>query len=148
MRGTANVKRIVLSAAVLLAATGVDVAAEDLSGTWRGTLSCAKLSFTRGPQKVPLDVTVSGTTASYSRQVYNRDNTAVVGTEEGTGTVGADGAINLKSSWKGAGPNPRYTFTASYSGTLAKGSGNLKGVQIWSFDGKTENRACSITLKQ
>jgi len=34
-----------------------------------------------------------------------------------------------------------------YSGTLSKGAGSLRGTQIWSFDGKTENRGCSITLK-
>jgi Skp family chaperone for outer membrane proteins len=115
-------------------------------GMWRGTLSCAKLSFTRGPLKVPLDVTIQGTSASYSHKIYNQDYTAVIGTEEGSGTVGADGAINLSAVWKSAGPYPRYTFTASYSGTLSKGAGSLQGTQIWRFDGKTENRSCSITL--
>jgi hypothetical protein len=127
--------------------SAVDAAAENFDGTWRGTFSCAKLSFARGAQKVPINVTISGTSATYSHQVYNQDNTAVVGTEEGTGTVAADGAINLSSVWKSAGPSPRYTFTASYRGALSKGTGNLRGTQIWSFDGKTENRACSITLK-
>jgi hypothetical protein len=148
MSGPANIKLVGLSAACLLAATIVGAASENFNGTWHGTLTCAKLSFTKGTQKVPIDVTVSGTSASFSRKIYNRDNTAVVGTEEGTGTVGADGAIKLTSSWKGGGPNPKYAYTASYSGTLSKGSGSLKGTQIWHFDGKTENRACSIALKQ
>jgi hypothetical protein len=148
MSGTAKFKLVGLSAACLVAATIGGAAAESFSGTWHGTLTSAKLSFTRGTQKVPIDVTVSGTSAGFSRKVYSRDNTAVVGTEEGTGTVGADGAIKLTSAWKSNGPNPRYTYTASYSGTLSKGNGSLKGTQIWSFDGKTENRACSMTLKQ
>jgi hypothetical protein len=148
MSGTANIKLVGLSAACLLAATFVGATAESVGGTWKGTLNCAKLSFTKGPQKVPISLTVSGTSVSYSRDIYNRDNTAVVGKEEGTGTVGADGAISLTSAWKGAGPNPKYTYTASYSGKLAKGNGNLKGTQIWSVEGKTENRECSIALKQ
>ena len=148
MSGIVNIKLVGLSAACLLAATIVDAAAEGLSGTWKGTLDCAKLSFTKGPQKVPVSLTVSGTSVSYARDIYNRDNTAVVGKEEGTWTVGVDGAIKLMSAWKGAGPSPKFTYTASYSGTLANGNGNLKGTQIWSVEGKTENRACSITLKQ
>jgi hypothetical protein len=148
MSGPANIKLIGLSATCLLAATIVGAAAENFNGTWHGTLTCAKLSFTKGTQKVPIDVTVSGTSASFSRKIYNRDNTAVVGTEEGSGTVGADGAIKLTSAWKGVGPNPKDTYTASYGGTLSKSNGNLKGTQVWSFDSKTENRACSIALKQ
>jgi hypothetical protein len=148
MSGIANIKFLWLSAACFLAATVPGAGAESFNGTWHGTLNCGKLSFTKGPQKVPINLTVSGTSVSYSRDIYNRDNTAVVGKEEGTGTVGADGAIKLTSAWKGVGPNPKYTYTASYSGSLAKGSGNLKGTQIWSVEGKTENRECSIVLKQ
>jgi hypothetical protein len=148
MNGTTKIRLVGAGAACLLAATIVGAAAESFDGTWRGTLGCAKLSFTKGPQKVPISLTVSGTSVSYSRDIYNRDNTAVVGKEEGSGTVGTDGAIKLTSAWKGVGPNPKYTYTASYSGSLAKGSGNLKGTQIWSVEGKTENRDCSIALKQ
>jgi hypothetical protein len=85
--------------------------------------------------------------ATYSREVYNQDNTALVGTEEGSGTVTTEGAINLSSVWKSAGSDAHYTFTASYSGTLSKATGSLRGTQIWSFDVKTENRGCLITLK-
>jgi len=148
MSGITNVTLVGLGAAGLLAATIVGATAEAFDGTWHGTLSCAKLSFTKGPQRVQLDVTVSGASVSYSRDIYNRDNTAVVGKEEGTGSVAADGAITLTSAWKGVGPNPRYTYTASYKGSLSKCNGNLKGIQVWQVDGKTENRDCSIALKQ
>ena len=63
-------------------------AAEPFDGTWSGTLSCAQLSITIGPLRVPLQLTVSHGRASYSRHVLNQQGTAVVGSEEGMGTVG------------------------------------------------------------
>jgi len=128
---------------ITLTASGV--AAQGFDGTWRGTLTCGKLSFTKGTQRVPLTVTVSGGSARFTRQVYNPNNTAVVGTEEGSGTVSADGAISLSSTWKS--PTGRSSYTASYSGKLAKGGGSLRGTQAWTLDGKGENRSCSIVLK-
>jgi hypothetical protein len=122
--------------------------AQSRDGTWRGEFACAKLSFTRGPQRVPMTVTVSGSSVNSTRQIYNQDNTAVVGTEEGSGTVGSDGHITLSAKWSSAGPNPRYTYTASYSGTIAGNAANLRGTQVWRFDGKTENRSCTIALKR
>ena len=65
--------------------------AEDFDGKWSGTINCAKLSFTKGPFKVPMDMTVDKGAASYVRDVYNKDGTQVVGTEEGTGTIGDGG---------------------------------------------------------
>ena len=76
------------------------------------------------------------------------DCARVVGTEEGSGTVAADGAIKLTAIWKSVGDKPRYTYTASYSGKLSRAQGTLRGTQVWSFDHKTENRACSIVLKR
>jgi hypothetical protein len=121
---------------------------QSIDGMWRGEISCAKLSFTKGPLKIPIDVAVSGTVAVFSKNVLNADGSAIVGTEEGEGTIAGNGQIRLTSTWSSADPNPRYTFTASYSGILAGKSGNLRGTQIWSFDGKTENRSCSIALKR
>src|SRR6266705_7162282 len=113
-----------------------------------GTISCAKLSFTKGALKVAMDMTVSGTSATYAREVLNADGSRIVGTEEGTGKVAADGKLDLTATWKSADERPRYTYTASYSGTLSGKSGAIRGTQVWSFDGKTENRSCSIALKR
>jgi hypothetical protein len=125
------------------------VAAEGFDGKWNGTISCAKLSFTKGPFKVPIDMTVDKGAASYVRDVYNRDGTQVVGTEEGTGTIGDGGKLTLTGTWKSTIERPRYTYTASYEGNFKGNGANLKGTQVWkSVDGKTENRACTIALKR
>jgi hypothetical protein len=128
------------------AATGV--AAETLDGTWQGEMSCAKLSFTKGSQNVPVEVVVSGRSVSFARKVWNQDNSSVVGTEEGSGEVDAKGEIKIASVWKSTGANPRFTFTASYAGRLQRSGGSLTGTQVWTFDGKTENRGCSLSLKR
>ena len=48
-------------------------AAEGFDGKWTGTISCAKLSFTKGPFKTAIDMTVDKGAVSYARDVYNRD---------------------------------------------------------------------------
>jgi hypothetical protein len=111
-------------------------------------MRCAKLSFTKGPQKVPVEVLVSGGKATFARKVWNEDNSAIVGTEEGGGELGAGGSIALSSEWKATGAKPRHTFRASYAGKLKGRAGSLKGTQVWVFDGKTEERECSISLKR
>jgi hypothetical protein len=119
-----------------------------IEGTWKGEMSCAKLTFTKGPQKVPIEVMISGRSATFSRKVWNQDSSAVVGTEEGTGEVSPAGAIKLDSEWRSAGAIAQYTFKASYTGHLKRGVGSLSGTQEWKFNGKTENRPCSISLKR
>jgi len=122
--------------------------AQSLDGDWTGQITCAKLSFTTGTMKTTMDMKVDKGQASYSRDVYNKDGSRVVGNESGTGAVAADGALTLTAIWKSAEEKPHYTYTATYGGKLAGQAGTLKGTQIWSFDGKTENRACSIALKR
>jgi hypothetical protein len=120
--------------------------AASFDGAWAGQLTCAKLSFTTGTLKIPMDLKIDGGKATYRREVLNRDGTRVVGTEQGSGTVAADGALTLTATWTSAEDKPRFTYTASYAGKLAAGAGTLRGAQIWSFDGKTETRSCTITL--
>ncbi len=123
-------------------------AADDFDGKWTGTINCAKLSFTKGPFKVPMEMTVDKGAASYIRDVYNKDGTQVVGTEEGKGTIDG-GKLTLTGTWKSTLERPRYSYTASYEGNVAGKAANLKGTQVWkSVDGKTENRACTIALKR
>jgi hypothetical protein len=93
---------------------GPAAAAEGFDGKWKGTISCAKLSFTKGPFKVPIDMTVDKGAASYVRDVYNRDGSRILGTEEGTGTIGDGGKLTLTGTWKATEERPRYTYSASY----------------------------------
>src|ERR1700741_3026287 len=105
------IKQIVFTPAWAVAACALAASpalAQSYDGTWKGQLSCAKLSFTKGPQKVAMTMTVSGGTATYSRQVYNRDNTRVVGAEEGSGTVSGSGEIKLSTKWSS--PDGKFAF--------------------------------------
>jgi hypothetical protein len=120
--------------------------AQSFDGAWKGHMTCAKLSFTKGTQKVAMTVAVAGGRATYTRKVYNRDNSAVVGSEEGSGKVESDGAIALTATWKGT--NPKTTYTASYRGAIKGNAASLHGTQVWTHNGKTENRDCAITLKR
>jgi hypothetical protein len=123
-------------------------AAEGFDGKWTGTFSCAKLSFTKGPLKVPMDITVANGAVTYARDLLSADGSRIISTVEGTGTIGADGKVTLSETWKSADEKPRYTYTASYEGSFKGNAANLRGTQVWSFDRKTENRACTIALKR
>jgi hypothetical protein len=92
-------------------------------------------------------VVVLGSTATFSRKVWNQDNSAVVGTEEGNGEVNGE-AIKLHLVWKSAGAIAKCTFTGSYEGHLKGNKGSLKGTQDWNVDGKGERRACTISLNR
>lgn len=122
--------------------------AQGFDGEWTGTISCAKLLYTKGTLRAPMVMTVAKAQATYARNVFNADGSRIVGTEEGKGTIGADGKLTLTSTWRAAGDRPRYTYMASYEGTMSAASATLRGMQVWSFDGKTENCPCTITLKR
>lgn len=139
---------VIASVFIASVVSGLPVFAQSLDGTWKGQITCAKLSFTKGTQKVPITMTVAGEKASYERQVYNRDNSQVVGTEEGSGTIEKNGEIKLSATWKGIKENPHWTYTGAYSGSIKGRSANLSGTQVWkSVDGKSEDRKCTIMLK-
>jgi hypothetical protein len=118
--------------------------AQVLNGAYKGTFDCAKLPWTKGPQHVAIEVDVADGKASYSRSVYNSDNSAVVGTETGTGSVDADGAIRLTGGWHGK----RDGYEGIYTGKLTAAGGSLRGTQNWNYEGKNYSRECSMTLKR
>lgn len=146
MTGMRSIMALAAGATILGATASAQ--AQSFDGAWTGQITCAKLSFTTGTLKTAMEMKVEKGQASYSRDVFNKDGSRVVGNESGAGTVAADGALTLNATWKSAEEKPRYTYTASYSGKLSGRAGTLKGTQVWSFDGKTENRSCSITLKR
>ena len=146
MTGMRSIMALAAGATILGATASAQ--AQSFDGAWTGQITCAKLSFITGTLKTAMKMKVEKGQASYSRDVFNKDGSRVVGNESGTGAVAADGALTLNATWKSAEEKPRYTYTASYSGKLSGRAGTLKGTQVWSFDGKTENRSCSITLKR
>jgi hypothetical protein len=123
-------------------------AADDFDGKWTGTINCAKLSFTKGPFKVPMEMTVDKGAASYVRDVYNKDGTQVVGTGEGTGTIGEGGKLTLTG--RGSPPSSgRATPTRRPIRARSRRSPRASKARMWkSADGKSENRACTIALKR
>ena len=100
--------------------TATGVAVETLDGTWRGEMSCAKLSFTKGSQNVPVEVVVSGRSVTFARKVWNQDNSSVVGTEEGSGEVDAKGEIKIASVLEIDRCQPALHLHRLLCGTLAK----------------------------
>jgi len=44
--------------------------------------------------------------------------------------------------------NGKYTYTASYSGRFHPATVRLRGTQVWSYDGQTENRSCYVLLSR
>lgn len=130
-------------AAALCAAPAM---ARSFDGTWHGRMTCAKLSFTKGPQHVRFDLTVANSKASFARKVYNQDNSAVVGSEEGSGPVAGDGTIKLTATWKAAKADSKYSYTATYTGKLSAHAAHLSGTQVWTHAGKHEDRRCTVAF--
>ena len=141
-----NCVRLAAVAAAAWSGSALVASAQSFDGAWKGQMTCAKLSFAKGTQKVPLTLSIAGGKATFTRDVYSRDNTKVVGTEHGSGTIASDGAVTLASTYKG--PNPEMTYTASYTGSIKGSAASLSGTQVWTYKGKTENRPCTIALSR
>ncbi len=133
---------LALFAGILAAPAPASAATFD--GAYRGTLNCAKLSWTRAPlANEPVSIAIKDGTVSYSRVLYGVDRNTVVGQESGSGTVAPDGAIALNGGYTGR----LGSMTAAYRGKLAGGAAILNGTQSVTFRGKTKIRVCSLQLK-
>lgn len=137
--------RTTIAAAVILqSAAAMPVSAAPFDGAYRGTLNCAKLSWTKAPlSNEPVSIAIMDGKASYSRVLYGADRSTVVGQESGTGTVEPDGAIALTGGSDGR----LSTMKATYKGKIERGAAILNGAQSVTYQGKTEVRACTLQLK-
>jgi hypothetical protein len=132
------------AAMVFQMAAVLPVCAQSFDGAYRGTLNCAKLSWTKAPlTNEPVSVAILDGKVSYSRVLYGVDRTTVVGQESGSGTIVLDGAIVLSGGSTGR----LGTMKARYKGKLDNGAGNLNGAQSVTYQDKTEIRACTLQLK-
>ena len=141
-----NSARLILIAAVVVPqwVMAAPVFAQSFDGAYRGTLNCAKLSWTKAPlSNEPVSVAIMDGKVSYSRVLYGVDRTTVVGQESGTGTIAPDGVIMLSGGSTGR----LGTMKASYRGKLETGNGILDGAQSVTYQSKTEIRACTLQLK-
>lgn len=120
------------------------MSAASFDGAYRGTLNCAKLSWTKAPlTNEPVSVAIMDGKVSYSRMLYGVDRTTVVGQESGAGTIAPDGAIALTGGSSGR----LGTMKATYKGKIESGAAILNGAQSVTYQGKTEIRACTMQLK-
>ena len=135
-----RVRHVVLAAVTVMASPA---AAEVLDATYRGTMVCDKLPFTRDKMREAIEVTITGGAARYSHVVRLRNLAVEAAAEQGTGTI--DGQkIDLQGTWKGGGRE----YAAKYSGSFVRRSARLKGMQTWSDGGKTVTRACAGAIKR
>jgi hypothetical protein len=135
-------KALATAVAVFIGVTVQPATAQVRDATYRGTLVCGKIPFIRSPARSAIDVTIAGNSAKYTHAVIISGR-AFVGTENGTGTVDG-GKITLKGNWKG----DKHAYSATYSGSFVRRSAKLTGVQVWTHEGKTQNRECTGAIKR
>jgi hypothetical protein len=146
-RGRARMeKRCGVLAALAMAAWLLPVEfglAQSFDGQYTGKLDCAQLPYTKAELDAePVALTIADGKVSYSRTLYDHDRSEVVGKETGSGAVAPDGSITLSGGWTGR----RDSVKASYRGKFAGGAATLSGRHVISYDGKTYNRICSMTI--
>ena len=136
--------KTIAAAFILQLAAAVSVSAASFDGAYRGTLNCAKLSWTKAPlTNEPVSIAIMDGKVSYSRVLYGVDRTTVVGQESGSGTVEPDGTIALTGGSTGR----LGTMKATDKGKIESGAAILNGAQSVTYQGKTEIRAWTMQLK-
>jgi hypothetical protein len=138
-----------------LAAVGVSFAsvtrAQGLDGTYTGVLSCDSRGGLK-PLKTDLRIVVSGTTATYEREIMVPGRGCPTGCpsgvyERGDGTVTPSGEVALRGKAEGTGSRGSYRFQSEYQGQLSGSASGLRGIQRWVVNGQSEpDRSCQIEL--
>jgi hypothetical protein len=136
--------RVIAAVAMLASLLSAPAArAQSFDGQYSGKLDCAKLAYTDADLSgEPVSLTISGGKVSYSRTLYEHNRSEVVGKETGAGSVTSDGSVTLSGGWTGR----RDSVRASYRGKFSGASATLSGRHVISFEGKTYNRTCSMTI--
>jgi hypothetical protein len=119
--------------------------AQSFDGNYAGKITCGLLSDLRRPLSVNFSMKVSGSDATYEREIVRPGTgSGPVRTgnyERGNGTVSASGEVSLRG--KGEGP---FVFEAEYRGQLNASTIQLSGAQHWQVRGAPETRSCQIEL--
>jgi hypothetical protein len=136
--------RVIAAVAMLASLLSAPTArAQSFDGQYTGKLDCAKLAYTDADLSgEPVSLTISGGKVSYARTLYEHNRSEVVGKETGAGSVTPDGSVTLSGGWTGR----RDSVRASYRGKFSGGSATLSGRHVISYEGKTYNRTCSMTI--
>jgi hypothetical protein len=115
-----------------------------IEGRFQGTMVCDKLPWTAAPLHVAVSLSIRAGNATFWRDVYSGDGKRKTGVETGSGTLDADGVLQLKTSWV----SQTARFDATYIGRMTPAGGSLAGKQILLVDGNRHERACSMTLQK
>ena len=122
-------------APAVLAALCPARASAQAQGEFPATILCDRSAIAAGPARDTLLVSIRGGKANYSRKLPGG------GTETGSGPL-----TGRSLALVGAGRGPGFSYTARYSGDVTGRGGLLTGRQTWTRDGKSEARACQLTL--
>jgi hypothetical protein len=137
--------------AIAVFPAGGSAATDTAKTTYTGTLDCSESAITKSTLHAPITVVVSGTQATYSRDVSSDTGRGVIGQETGKGAVAGNGDVTLKGEWQSAGRSrvtgqPAWDVQGTYSGNLGPNGGTLTGKQISTVNGQIYDRTCTITL--
>jgi hypothetical protein len=117
--------------------------AQSPEGAYRGMFVCEQMPAGPDVLHVPLDVVIRSGNVQSARPLFNWNGTRVLGSELGSGTVDADGKLQLTSHWFLRG----ITYDGQYSGTLTPTGGTLSGTQSWHLaGGNAGSRTCTAAL--
>jgi hypothetical protein len=130
---------IAASAAVFCSAPA---GAQSLDGAYRGMFVCEQMLGGLDVLHVPLDVVIRNGAVQSARPVFNWNGTRVLGSELASGTIDAEGKLQLMSNWYLRG----VAYDGRYSGTLTSTGGTLSGTQSWRGGGNLGSRTCTAAL--
>jgi hypothetical protein len=128
-----NATSAIAAAAPIVWVTAGPARAAVLDATYRGTMVCDKLPFSKAKHREAITVTIADGTMRYSHVVRLGD-VPEAGAEQGTGTL--------------AGQRGSHRYEAKYSGTFVRRSARLKGTQTWTEGTGTVTRACAGVIKR
>jgi hypothetical protein len=114
-----------------------------IEGAFKGTMQCDKLPWTAAPLHAAVSLSIKGGYGAFSRDVYSGDGQRKIGIESGTGTLDADGILQLTTSWV----SQTSRVDGSYTGRLSATGGSLSGRQILLVDGARHDRPCTIIFQ-
>jgi hypothetical protein len=142
---------VVAAAAFLCIAVGRSPSQAATKVTYTGMLVCTESDLTKTGVHAKMTVTVNGTQAQYSRDVYSDTGRGIVGQETGVGAVAENGDVTLKGEWQSAGirkstGQPVWDIQGTYTGNLGADGGSLAGESVSTVNGEVYTRKCSVTL--
>ncbi len=132
-----------LFSSIVLGVGGAE--AQSFDGNYVGKIICGVLSDLRRPLNVAFAMRVSGSEATYQREIVRPGaDGGLISTgsfERGNGTISPAGEVNLRGKGEGA-----FVFEGEYRGQIKGSTVRLDGTQQWQIRSAPETRSCQIDL--